>query len=869
MAADFALLKDALAPRYILLRELGSGGMATVYLAEDVRHHRNVAVKVLRPQLAATMGSERFFREIEVAARLQHPHILPLLDSGEAAGFYYYVMPYVQGESLRERLEKHGELPIPEAVRILREVVDALVEAHGNGVVHRDIKPDNVMLSGRHALVTDFGVAKAVSEATGQVKITTAGVALGTPTYMAPEQAMAEPTLDHRVDIYAVGILGYEMLTGLPPFTGHTQHEILAAQVTKAPDPIARRRDAVSPALEAVIMKCLEKHAADRWQTASELLEQLEVLSTPSTGMTPTQARPHAGGKETARQFPRWLGWTLGGAVVAAGAFALSLKQSPPKPLVLGSRTVVGAGPEWEIHPALSPDGRMISYTSVGTAPPRLVVQQTDGGNPVVVSPIGFGGTFSPDGTRLLALTPRGLEVMPALGGQSRVIAVTDKWGSWSPDGRSIVYPRGDTLFVQRVDSSRAMPIVNGRDLHSPAWSSDGRWIAYVDGNAFFHRTGNLGASSIRVVASEGGAPAEVTQDRTLNTSPIWLPGRRTLLFVSDREGGRDIYQVELTSRGAPNAPAVRITTGLDAEWISISSDGKWLAWSQFRENGNIWSLPIPARDSLPMSRAVQITAGTQNIENAQVSPDGEWLYFDADRGGNSDVYRQRLAGGTMERLTTDPAADFSPTMSHDGREVAFHSMRNGNRDVFVMPSSGGEAVQLTRSPEHDYNPTWDKDGRRLVFDQQKSAERGLWTVERGATGQWGEPAPLPLRDRAARPRWSPDGRWISYINPDGIKVFDPGTEQSRLVLAFKDDAFPSTWSAWSEDSRTIYLATSDSLGLFRIIAIPLDGGPSKTVAYADVPSRQYHRHGIAVSRGRLFFPLVERNSDVWVAEVQ
>ena len=868
MPADFARLKDALATRYGLIRELGSGGMATVYLAEDFRHHRNVAVKVLRPELAASLGSERFFREIEVAARLQHPHILPLLDSGETDGFYYYVMPYVQGESLRERIDKHGELPIPETIRILREVVDALVDAHGNGVVHRDIKPDNVMLSGRHALVTDFGVAKAVSEATGEYQLTTAGVALGTPTYMAPEQAMAEPTIDHRVDIYAVGIVGYEMLTGAPPFTGRTAHEILAAQVTQSPEAITLRRTAVSSALEAVLMKCLEKHAADRWQTASDLLEQLEVLSTPSGGVTPTQTRPVDRVRAGRPNFPRWLPWALGGAMLAAVALVLMLRPSEPRTLVLGSRMVVGAGPEWDIHPALSPDGRMISYTSVGAAPPRLVVQQTDGGNPVVVSPTGLGGAFSPDGTRLLALTPRGLEVMPALGGQTRVVAVTDKWGSWSPDGRSIVYPRGDTLFVQKVDSSRATAVANGRDLHSPAWSSDGRWIAYVEGNALFHRNGNLGASGVRVVSSGGGTPIDVTQDLALNTSPLWLPGRRTLLFVSDREGGRDIYQVELTSRALPSAPAVRITTGLDAEWISISADGKRLAWSQFRENGNIWSLPIPARDSLPMSRAVQVTAGTQNIENAQVSPDGAWLYFDADRGGNSDVYRQRLTGGTMERLTTDPAADFSPTMSHDGREVAFHSMRNGNRDVFVMPSSGGEAVQLTRSPEHDYNPSWDRDGRRVVFDQQKSAERGLWIIERGATGQWGEPTPLPLQDRAARPRWSPDGRWISYINPDGIKVFDPGSGQSRLVLALKDDAFPSTWSAWSEDSRTIYLARSDSLGLFRIIAIPMDGNPPKTVAYADIPNRQYHRHGIAVSRGRLFFPLVERNADVWVAEV-
>jgi serine/threonine protein kinase len=200
-------LKEALAGRYAVLRELGGGGMAMVYVAEDLKHHRKVAVKVLRPELAAALGHERFTREIEIAAQLQHPHILPLLDSGEADGFLYYVMPYVDGDSLRDRLVRQGELPVPEAVKLLCEIVDALAYAHAHGVVHRDIKPDNVMLSGRHALVMDFGVAKAVSEATGRQSLTTAGVALGTPAYMAPEQASADPHLDHRVDIYAVGAM--------------------------------------------------------------------------------------------------------------------------------------------------------------------------------------------------------------------------------------------------------------------------------------------------------------------------------------------------------------------------------------------------------------------------------------------------------------------------------------------------------------------------------------------------------------------------------------------------------------------------------------------------------------------------------------
>jgi tRNA A-37 threonylcarbamoyl transferase component Bud32/TolB-like protein len=285
-------LKTALSDRYTIERELGAGGMATVYLAQDLKHERQVAVKVLRPELAAALGSDRFLQEVKIAANLTHPHILPLHDSGDADGFLYYVMPYIEGESLREKLAKEGELPVTDAVRILKEVVDALAEAHSRGVVHRDIKPDNVMLRGRHALVTDFGVAKAVSEATGRHKLTTEGVALGTPAYMAPEQAAADPHIDHRADIYAVGAVAYELLTGRPPFTGNTQQEILAAHVTQAPEPVTKYRESVPPALEQLVLKCLEKKAADRWQTAEELIPQLEALATPSGGMTPTGAMP-------------------------------------------------------------------------------------------------------------------------------------------------------------------------------------------------------------------------------------------------------------------------------------------------------------------------------------------------------------------------------------------------------------------------------------------------------------------------------------------------------------------------------------------------------------------------------------------------
>jgi eukaryotic-like serine/threonine-protein kinase len=320
MPDPIASLKTALADRYAIEREIGQGGMATVYLAQDVRHHRKVALKVLRPELAATLGVERFLREIEVAANLQHPHILPLFDSGEAGGFLFYVMPFVEGESLRAKLAA-GELPVTEAARILRDVVDALAYAHQRGVVHRDIKPDNVLISGRHALVTDFGVAKAVSEATGRQTLTTAGVALGTPTYMAPEQATADPHIDARADLYAVGVMAYEMLTGKPPFTGTTAQAVLAAHVTEPARPITAIRQAVPAPLAQLVMQCLEKRPADRPVSAEVLLPVLEALGTPSGGITPTATAPvrAVSAATLARRLPRWA-FAAGGLVVLAGA---------------------------------------------------------------------------------------------------------------------------------------------------------------------------------------------------------------------------------------------------------------------------------------------------------------------------------------------------------------------------------------------------------------------------------------------------------------------------------------------------------------------------------------------------------------------
>ncbi|MEP6507916.1 MAG: serine/threonine-protein kinase [Gemmatimonadales bacterium] len=288
-------LQEILGTSYRIDRELGGGGMSRVFVATDTELDRKVVIKVLPPELSAGINTDRFRREIQLAARLQHPHIVPLYAAGAKDGLLYYTMPFIAGENLRTRLNKSGELPVQDATKVLREVADALSYAHSEGVVHRDIKPENILISGNHALVTDFGVSKALSNATAEApgdapSLTSLGVALGTPAYMAPEQAAADPMVDARADIYALGVVGYELLTGRTPFAGLNQQQTLAAHITTAPAPISQQRPQLPPALAAVIMRAIEKRPADRWQSALEMHDALEPYAMSSGATTPSTA---------------------------------------------------------------------------------------------------------------------------------------------------------------------------------------------------------------------------------------------------------------------------------------------------------------------------------------------------------------------------------------------------------------------------------------------------------------------------------------------------------------------------------------------------------------------------------------------------
>jgi serine/threonine-protein kinase len=316
-------LQSALVDRYRLDREIGAGGMATVYLAQDVRHDRQVALKVLRPELAAVIGAERFLAEIKLTANLQHPHILPLFDSGEADGYLFYVMPFVEGETLRDRLNRDKQLPVAEAVRITIEVASALDYAHRRGVVHRDIKPENILLHDGQALVADFGIALAASKAGGS-RMTETGMSLGTPHYMSPEQAMGEREITARSDVYALGCVLYEMLTAEPPFTGATAQAVVARVVTESPRALVPQRHTIPRHVEAAVLTALEKLPADRFATAAEFADALKDKNfASSVSLEPAAAagaaQPTAGG----RRRPGPVVMVLAAALAVATAAAL------------------------------------------------------------------------------------------------------------------------------------------------------------------------------------------------------------------------------------------------------------------------------------------------------------------------------------------------------------------------------------------------------------------------------------------------------------------------------------------------------------------------------------------------------------------
>ena len=535
IAPDAALLADrltkALAGRYSIEREIARGGMATVYLARDLRHGRMVAIKVLRDELAAAVGAARFLAEIRVTASLQHPHILPLFDSGATGGLLWYAMPYVEGETLRSLLDRSGRLSVPEAVRLAREVADALDYAHAHGILHRDIKPENVLLQGGHALVADFGIALALEQA-GAERITRTGLALGTPQYMAPEQAAGERALDARVDVYALGAVLHEMLAGEPPFAAPTRQAVVRRMMHELPPALAIRRPDVPPFLDAAVRRALAKLPDERYPSAGAFDRALSTsLALPLYGVDP-EPTPAEG-----------LRPATGGRSVSARA------------LTYAAAAMLGLGLLGGLIVARSPLVRRAAHSAGAVASRARDVRA-----PAPPAPSGNGM----------------LSVVDRTGRLVRELPAERPWTPrFSPDGHSVAYGAfgaGRTtsdLWVADLESGTTRRITDDEaDANDPQWSADGSSIAYSvsagDGK------------DVVVRRLDGGTARTIPRNGTQFPSD-WVHDGSALLVTDDAGNDRHDILVQPTDGSPARAYAA---TGADETAARVSPDGRWVAYT-------------------------------------------------------------------------------------------------------------------------------------------------------------------------------------------------------------------------------------------------------------------------------------------------
>ncbi len=771
-------LSAALADRYRLERELGAGGMATVYLAEDLKHRRQVAIKVLRPELAAVIGAERFLAEIRTTANLQHPHILPLHDSGEADGFLFYVMPYIEGESLRDRLSREKQLPVPDAMRIASEVASALGYAHRHGVIHRDIKPENILLHDGSALVADFGIALAASKAGGS-RMTETGMSLGTPHYMSPEQAMGEREITARSDVYALGCITYEMLTGDPPFTGSSAQAIVARVVTETPRPMVPQRRSIPPHVEVAVLTALEKLPADRYATAAEFATALGDTSAVATRATVATGRA----AQRLSSLRAWLALPLGGLALLLGMTALWLGLRP-RPAALLQRFALGLPESQAVREMalISPDGRRIVYVGPGPAStnaPQLWLKEHDR-----VGAVPIPGTV---GVRVFTFSPDGEWIAFASGGQLRKLSL------------------GGGTAIAIGDSAAATAGVAWLDDHSLVYSQ-------------------LVTRNLRRV-NENGGPSEIVHrgDSVPAVLPRALPGSRMLLFTNCRGGvcglTQDLWALDLkTHRAKPLVQGVvsgdYVATG---HLVYLRRDGAMLAVRFDPGSATLHGSAVPVLDSvmsgigvLPyysisrtgtlILRSGAMSAGEQyqmvlvdragtavlvdpdwtfrmaafgNNAGWSVSPDGERVAIGLATGSGDDIWVKHLPRGALSRVSFDTAADFRPRWMPDGRSVMYVSIRGapihgipGARLYSRLADGTGHDSLLLNIDLGLYEATWSRDGMWLVFRTggviNQVGGRDIRGIRLGV-----DTASVPLLvstefDESA-PALSPDGRFIAY----------------------------------------------------------------------------------------------------------
>jgi serine/threonine-protein kinase len=824
-----ARLSSALAHRYRIERELGAGGMATVYLAHDERHDRDVAMKVLHPELGAALGGERFLAEIRTTARLQHPHILPLLDSGEADGLLYYVMPYVIGESLRDRLNRERQLPLDDALRIAREVADALGAAHALGIVHRDIKPENILLGGRHALVADFGIALAVQSAGGH-RMTQTGLSLGTPQYMSPEQAMGDRAIDARTDIYSLGAVAYEMLVGDPPFGGSTVQAIVAKVLTERPTAPRAIRDTIPPHVERAVLTALAKLPADRFNSAERFAEALTLGVTGSE--TESAERAHTTDASPMRR-PRSRRSdvaALAGAVLLTAIVTWSLTRRGRAPEAAWSQfTQLTDAAGVETGPSLSPDGEYFAYASDARGSFDIYAQRVGGRAPVLVAGDSavdeMWPAYSPDGKQIAYnVGGGGIFVVGATGESPRRLTSFGSHPAWSPVGRRIAFGSEEvrsayninaqgTLWTVDIAGGEPKRLDRGRTdgLYQPAWSPSGARIA------FWSTAG--GQRDLETMRADGSDRVKVTNDRDVDWAPAWSSDGKSLYFASDRGGTMGLWRIGLDeASGHATGPPEPVASGVDVamDLPHPSRDGSALIFRSKLESVNPAAIafdPVTAR----IGSVTLLQHRTGTLTPTDVSPDGKWLALASVFDRQQDLFIMHPDGSGLTRLTDDAARDWQPRFLADGSTLVFYSNLSGKYDGWSIRLDGSGRTRLTDIGAGTAFTMFAPDGKRIVTS----------TIPRGAVIGT---APWPVTSATAKPLtgldlpgggqiittyWSRTGRWISgyVVDPAGevigLAVIDVATGHSHRL---NDDSRSYDLAWLPGDQQVVYFTRQGKL---------------------------------------------------------
>ena len=827
-------LQAALSDRYTIERELGVGGMATVYLAEDIKHKRRVALKVLKPELAAVLGADRFVQEITTTAALQHPHILPLFDSGTADGFLYYVMPFIDGETLRGKLDRETQLGIDEAVRITTDVASALHYAHTHGVIHRDIKPENILLHDGRPMVADFGIALALSAAAGG-RMTETGMSLGTPHYMSPEQATAEKEITARSDVYSLGSVLYEMLTGNPPHTGASAQQIIMKIVTQEAEPVTRLRKSVPGNVAAAVEKSLEKLPADRFESAKAFGDALSnpVFTVSNAHATSgTRGALRRGGTASNGRITAALA-SVAIVATAVAAWAL-LRPTAPGPVgryavVLDSTVQLAYNGAEPGRLALTPDGLTLVY-----------VGNSGGGyasdNQLFVRPlrsldvrllVGTLGAHRPavswDGSQVAfnrGVSSMSLAVIPLAGGPTLTLADSGvaSGPAWGPKG--FVYFLNRSGMIRRVSGSGG-PIEDVVQVTAAPGGGAYHWLTILpDGRSALVRAqdaarsgdANYSLHTVDLATGQVGATWPGVAAR-------YVAEARALVYVLP-DGSLMAVRFNLSTRepeGRPLSLGSVISTRSGEADLDVA--GGMLVYALQGTAGKEYIGWVSRTGGAP--QAVDSAWGDTEFESFALSPDGNRLAITVAGGGNKsadqeredpreDIWIKQLDRGPISRLTFGGEANSDPSWTADGQYVSFSSLRSGKRKLWRRRADGvGEEELVADVGREVLEARWSRDAAWLLVSVAGPPSTDILAMHLGV-----DSAPKPLLaepHNELKPALSVDGKWLAYVSTESgvaqvfVRPF-PDVQTGKWQISLDGGTDP----LWSADGRELFFRTLD-----------------------------------------------------------